>query len=109
MINTMSHIGFFQLSNLVRNKVPFALYALDLTLPQKLQGPLSQMMQGVQFFASENFIENLLKIDLKLNHPIVLLCQNGKLSESMAEKLSELGYINVYSIKDGWENLSKDG
>ncbi len=105
----MSQIGFFQLSNLVRNKVPFALFALDLSEPTYLEEPMSLLMQGARYFESYHFLDELKKMELKLEHPIVLLCQDGKTSEAMVEALTKLGFINVYCVKDGWKNLLKDG
>ena len=50
-------------------------------------------------YLSNDFSENLEKLDK--NIPIVLYCRSGKRSSKSANKLSELGFKEIYNLEGG--------
>ena len=50
-------------------------------------------------YLSNDFSENVEKLDK--NIPIVLYCRSGKRSSMFADKLSELGFKEIYNLEGG--------
>lgn len=100
-------IGYFQMVNLVQNKVPFHLVCLE---PIKFEdGPadLAKLYDRALILNLASLVEDLKGKSIQLTDPIVLLCQTGVLSHKGARLLQEKGFINCYVVKDGLSGLSR--
>jgi len=106
-MNLMS-IDFFQFDNLVKNRVPFILisYGIDFKNYEKglYQNHIEKHLIVLEPMKTQEYVEsqNLLK-----EQSIVLVDQDGRISEKWAETLDGLGYKNVFFIRGGFENLQK--
>ncbi|MEY4617228.1 MAG: hypothetical protein RJB66_2188 [Pseudomonadota bacterium] len=103
---SVGQVGYFQLSNLVRNKVPFTLLVLNFepnfeTAPVDLR-PL--MAKAVKANANE-ILETVTSLGLKFEHPLVVLCEQGSESLLVSQMLEKKGFLNIYHVKGGWQNI----
>ncbi len=51
------------------------------------------------------------KLDLPKDSRIVLYCRSGSMSRTASEKLTELGYTNIFDLKDGmigWQQAGNE-
>lgn len=101
----LGQIGFFQLSNLVRNKVPFTLFTLGFNPPENLTGDLKLLMAKAVATSSTDLLILIDEMKLTHGHPIVLLCDDGIASAAMSSQLAKKGFLNVYRVKNGWRGL----
>lgn len=49
------------------------------------------------------------KLDLPKDSRIVLYCRSGSMSRTASEKLTELGYTNIFDLKDGMIGWQQEG
>ncbi len=102
-------IGYYQLNNLIENRVPFIFfnYGTDLapwyTSIQKLHVEAWQVMLTESQTQSELDSRKIPK-----DFAILLLCQDGKQSERIAKDLEKKGYTNVYLIDGGYQQMVTD-
>lgn len=108
MGHNLGQIGFFQLANLARNKVPFSLFAIDLSMTGDLLSELQQIISKAHPVSRGQILERLKDLQIQSNHPIVLLCGNGDTSVAVAATLEVNGFINVYCVRGGWRELLKE-
>ena len=104
-------IGFFQFDNLLRNRIPFLLLKQASADVESMFGPMERSHV-------RNFSLPLEQMDLpaaqaaladrqaQKDSPVVVLCENGKASLALAQKLSEQGYLNVYYVLEGLRGLN---
>ena len=98
-------IHSFQLDNLIQNKVPFSLFYL------------SQKKSPSQFMSSLS-VQNLLKLSQSIgeeelmersfgDNPIILICEDGKLSQNVSLKLLKK-WTNVFYLEGGLLKYEKE-
>ncbi len=103
-------IGFFQFDNLVRARVPFRLFLFEDFDFSFYQGPdqkhLTSVTTQIQNKKSDQIIfEEILEMELSHETPIVLICRNGLNSGLVAEMLAEEGYLNLFFVEGGYQQL----
>lgn len=102
-------IGYYQLNNLIENRVPFIFlnYGTDL-------GPWYKSIQKLHVEAWQvMLVESQTQSELDerkipKDFAITLLCSDGKQSERIAEVLQNKGYTNVYLIDGGYQQMVTD-
>ncbi len=94
-------IGLFQLENLVLTRTKFCFLDLRADLDRSVPEPLKNVLESIQPMLVNEVADRLQTLALAKEHPIVLLCTNGKTSKQVAQKLESLGYVNVYVIEGG--------
>ena len=90
-------IQSFQLNNLIQNQVPFSLFYLFQT--KKPQGVPSPSIQNLLKLSQSITAEDLLKRSEEDN-PVVLICEDGKLSQNLSLKLLKK-WTNVFYLEGG--------
>lgn len=105
MNHQVGEIGYFQLNNLVRNKVPFALLLVDMDVSENLEEPIAMVMRSGVCLKAQNFWAHVEHMGCPLEHPFVLMCPEGDISLSLASEMVEKGYKNIYCIKGGWKSF----
>lgn len=113
MSHMVGQIGYFQLSNLVRNKVPFSLLALDFDPAfEEASVQVKADLQKLVNLASRTTVGalkgHLQEKGVRPEHPIVLVCQQGADSAEASEQLIAAGFLNVFYVRGGWAALLKD-
>jgi rhodanese-related sulfurtransferase len=106
MSHSLGQIGYFQLSNLVRNKVPFTLLVLGFE-PSVGASPadLQKLMAVAVTAATAGALVKVSELGLKFDHPIVVLCERGDESLQISKQLESKGFLNIYHVKGGWQNV----
>jgi len=102
-------IGFFQMDNLVRNRIPFCLFTIDVEFDALYKGQELEHIKRYEHclnHASSTEVHHILetkkyrKID-----PVLVVCQNGIQSRDLANQLGVLGYLNCYFVEGGFDQL----
>lgn len=104
----LGQIGYFQLINLMRNKVPFRLVLLDLPMDSASSSALKPIWGAALSTQLDELIKDLECHKITHSDPIVLLCQSGEKSKEAYQLLQSQGFLNAYSVKDGLEGLLQE-
>lgn len=102
-------IGYYQLNNLIENRVPFLFFNLGPDV-----GPWYKSMQKLhveawQVMLDENQIQHELDSrKIPKDFAVLLLCPDGKQSVRIAQDLEKKGYTNVYLIDGGYQQMVTD-
>jgi hypothetical protein len=109
-MNDAIGIGHFQLDNLVRNRVPFCLFLMDVSLAEVYKGPELEHIKryGVicdTTFSVESGIKILEERKYRTIDPVVVICGDGVLSHKWADQLSQKGFLNCYYVENGMSQL----
>lgn len=111
-MESINQIGFYQLENLVLQRVNFTL--MDLTkeisivdhfkhLNSYYLNFLKTMIQKVDV---NDYINNPVFCSLAKEAPIVFICDTGKDSMLIANKLENEKYLNVFFLSGGAQSLT---
>jgi rhodanese-related sulfurtransferase len=101
-------IGLFQLENLIHARTPFLL--LDVRVfPQLVASPRVQAcLDYAQVVPAQNLVEFLEASSVDKQSPIILFCEDGRLSWSQAGVLESKGYTQVYVVEGGTDGLLRE-
>lgn len=103
-------IGFFQLDNLVKNRIPFTMLCFDTNLDNFYNLSIYQSHLQNQMLSTslEQLESDLTTKKLNTESALVILCEDGQISQKAIEKIQSLGYMNVYFISGGKKQLLND-
>ncbi len=111
-MNEALPIGFFQFDNLIKNRVPFLLVRTDVQIEsaygvmEKLHlRNYSLVMQVMNLQNAKSAIEER---KARKEDPDVVMCEDGKQSQQVAQALTTEGYLNVYFVVGGWQMLQAE-
>lgn len=100
-------IGYFQLDNLIRGRIPCLFVALEVDL-KSWYGPLEKIHLSTWMIQS-SLSEALVQINerkIPNDFGIVVLCQDGSLSKQLIPNLITAGYNNIYWVEGGMTALT---
>lgn len=103
MINTL---GFFQLDNLINNRVPFMFYNMSESLAPWYSSVNKLHVQNYEILMSASEIKK--DIEAKKtpkDYAIVLLCKDGQQSMEIYNQLAADSYTNVYVVDGGYQQI----
>lgn len=116
-------IQYYQFSNLLKNRIPFVLLNLEtevtelFAIQEKIYLRNLSHTFNVQNKETDSiYLEitaHLKEMNLPSYHPIILICQNGQLSEKIGSALvdsphSTQKFENIYVVKNGYHGLSQE-
>lgn len=108
-----STFSFYQLENLHRQQAKFLMVALTgdeasgaEPVPQHPLLRIDLVAEGAT--ASAKIQQTMRTANYPLWWPVVLISTDGVMDRSVMNDLSALGYLNVFSFKDGWNSLNKE-
>lgn len=103
----LNKIGFYQLDNLINNRVPFVFLNLSGNSLTDWYTVLSRLhVQTYEIMLSAGDVQaELDSRKVPTDHAIVLLCQDGQLSTEIYEALSAKHYTNVYVVDGGYQQM----
>lgn len=101
-------VGLFQLENLMLSSARFHL--LDLRLqPMVLPSARVQACMNTAQVVQAPFLkEHLKNFKVGTHEPIILVCEDGRLSLSKAEELQKKGFEQVYVVEGGTDGLLRE-
>ncbi|PIS10059.1 MAG: MFS transporter [Bdellovibrio sp. CG10_big_fil_rev_8_21_14_0_10_47_8] len=104
-------IGFFQFDNLVRNRIPFVLIRTELDVETMFPATERAYLQTHTSVVSEldwkQVTAHLTERKVNKEDPVLILCQDGKKSQAIADRLSAQ-YMNVYYVLGGFQSLKDE-
>ncbi len=98
-------IGLFQLENLTISRSPFTFLDLRADRSRALPDQLQNCVKVARPTPPEQVEEFLTKESGPKDRPILLMCENGKISAATADRLESAGYANVYIVAGGVDGL----
>lgn len=111
-MESINQMGYYQLENLVLQRVNFTL--MDLTTENNIVEKfkhltpyyLNFLKAQIQKVTTENYKMNPIFMGLAKESPIVLICDNGVESKRIAALLESEKYINAFYLTDGAASLN---
>lgn len=121
-MSLLNKISFYQLENLILQRVPFKFVELfqnssadELAKESSLDAfkhlnPYYQRFFKEQFLAADldQIVKGSSDFILSFESPIILICQDGLSSNEFALALEKVGYKNIYLIEGGLTQLLAD-
>lgn len=102
-------VGYFQLENLMINQVHFFFVDIRAEVKPVTDEPIKTYVARATRLSSEDVSGWLKEKAPDMQVPVVLLCEDGKNSTSLAHELSAEGYVNIYVIDGGLKGLLDEG
>lgn len=102
----MEEIGLFQLENLTISRSPFVFLDLRESRDEKLPPAIANCLQLAQPMNARD-VKTHLEEQLKVpkEYPVLLVSQDGEVSQQTARDLEAAGFKNIYIIIGGVEGL----
>ena len=102
----LNKIGFYQLDNLINNRVPFLFFNMSESILGWYSSVNKMHLESYEILTTESEIIALLtEKKAPKDYAIVLLCPDGRISLKLNTELEKLGYTNVYVIDGGYAQL----
>lgn len=102
----LNKINFFQLDNLINNRVPFIFYNLSTSIAEWYNSVNKMHVQNYEKLVQEGEVLTDLQTNkVPKDFAIVLLCPDGQLSMKLYAELQKLAYTNVYVVDGGYQQL----
>ncbi len=102
----LNKIGFFQLGNLIQNRVPFFLLNMGPDISNWYTSLYKDHVNKNQTIVSSEGVENLLETrNVAKDAAIILLCADGQNSLVIFQALEKKGYTNVYLVDGGYQQM----
>lgn len=102
----MNKIGFFQLDNLIQNRVPFVLLNLGSSLTPLYTSIYKMHIENHEILTDEMQVFQVLEeMKVPLDAALVLICEDGTKSSRLLEKLQTKGYSNAFLMDGGYQQL----
>ena len=102
-MSAIHFIGEYQLGNLVGQQVSFLYYFIGELDEGNKDHPL---LKGVECRPRPGLVEHIIEQAEDTQAPVVLICENGEVSQQVAESLHVAGFINVFVVKGGVNELT---
>lgn len=106
----LNKIGFFQLDNLINNRVPFLFFNMSGNTLSSWYTSLNKMHVDTYEILAEpqQVLAELESRQAPQDYAIVLLCQNGDQSMKTYADLTKKAYTNVYVVDGGYQQMMTD-
>ncbi|MES2802761.1 MAG: rhodanese-like domain-containing protein [Bdellovibrionota bacterium] len=102
-------IGYYQLNNLIENRVPFLFFNFGPDVGPWYKSIQKLHVEAWQVMLDESQIQaELDSRKIPKDFAVLLLCPDGKQSVRIAEDLEKKGYTNVYLIDGGYQQMVTD-
>lgn len=101
-------LGLFQLESLMLAAAPYHLVDLRLS-PMLLRSPRVQACMSTAHVVDPSQVaEHLKTFDLGFDYPVILVCEDGRLSMNEAQRLMDEGFMQVYVVEGGTDGLLRE-
>jgi len=101
-------IGYFQLENLLLNQVQFYFFDISGYKFTERDEPLKSMLKNTTALEPSDIAPYLKEKGEEPSVPIVIMCEDGVISQRWAQKLGESGFLNVNVIEGGVQSLAEE-
>jgi rhodanese-related sulfurtransferase len=103
----LNQISFFQLDNLIKNRIPFTLINLGPSLKDLYTSIYRTHVESHELM-SESIDHAMQQLEAKKTPneaALLVICQDGKQSSKLSMELAKKSYTNVYLINGGYQQL----
>lgn len=109
----ISTLGYFQLENLMENRVPFILLSWGQSFEGWFTGTGKMHLGAVlkvipETSKAKEALALILDLKLSQENPVVVVGPNQKISEETSTLLEKQGFKNVFLVSGGFPGLEKD-
>lgn len=102
----LNKINFFQLDNLINNRVPFVFYNLSNSISDWYTSVNKMHVQNYEKMVQESeVISDIQNSKVPKEYAIVLLCPDGRVSMKLYAELEKKGFTNVYVVDGGYQQI----
>lgn len=102
----LNKISFYQLDNLIKNRVPFLFFNMSKSILDWYTSINKTHLENYQILTTEaQVISILIEKKVSKDYAIVLLCNDGTISLKIEKELQKLTYTNVYVIDGGYQQI----
>lgn len=102
----INKLGFFQLDNLINNRVPFLFYNMSESIASWYTSVSKLHVQNYEKLIPHSEVKaHIEEQKTPKDYAIVLLCKDGKQSLELYTQLAALAYTNVYVINGGYQQI----
>ena len=102
----LNKLGFFQLDNLINNRVPFLFYNMSESIAPWYTSVSKLHVQNYEKLMPPSEIKTHIEQQkTPKDYAIVLLCKDGKQSLELYQQLVDSAYTNVYVINGGYQQI----
>ena len=102
----LNKINFYQLDNLINNRVPFIFYNMSESITAWYSSVSKLHVQTYEkLITAEQVVEDLSRNKAPKDYAIVLLCKDGTDSLKLYSELEKMAYTNVYVVDGGYQQL----
>lgn len=104
---SFNNIGYFQFDNLMQSRVPMVLVLLeDVPLKSWYNSIVGMHIDNISVTVNaSDAVAAVQSKKLPLHFAVVVLDKSETQSPAVVQQLEELGYINAYYVKGGWQAL----
>lgn len=101
-------LGLFQLESLIQARPTFLFFDIRIR-PQIVGIPQVQaVLDQATVVRRDQLLTNLKTRDARKDDPIILMCEDGRLSISAAGELEAAGFAQVYVVDGGLDGLLRE-
>ncbi len=103
-------LDFFQLDNLIRNRIPFCFFNFGTPLKShyQLMEKIHLSTWLIDITSHDEIEKQIVERNLPLQSGVIIICHDGVTSRQSQEKLLQKGFSNVYIISGGYNQIRQD-
>lgn len=102
----LNKINFYQLDNLISNRVPFLFYNLSTSIADWYNSVNRLHVQTYEKLINESGVmTDISTNNVPKDYAIVLLCPDGRSSMKLYAELEKKAYTNVYVVDGGYQQI----
>ncbi|MBC7741866.1 MAG: rhodanese-like domain-containing protein [Bdellovibrionaceae bacterium] len=102
----LNSIGFFQLDNLIKSRIPFFFINMGPSLVGWYTSIFKMHVETYEILAQpEEALSAIEERKTPKDFAIVIACEDGQKSQSLFHELETKGYTNVYLVNGGHQQL----
>ncbi|MGZ3724627.1 MAG: rhodanese-like domain-containing protein [Pseudobdellovibrio sp.] len=101
-----NQINFYQLDNLINNRVPFMFYNMSSSLTDWYTSVSRMHVTNHELLVKpDEVLSDVGQKKVPKDYAIVLLCNDGRTSIKLSSELEKLAYTNVYVVNGGYQQI----
>lgn len=101
-------LGLFQLESLMLASAPYHLIDLRMAPMAVSSARVQACLNTAKVVPASDLAEHLKTYELGFDYPVILVCEDGRLSMSEAQRLIDQGFMQVYVVEGGTDGLLRE-
>jgi rhodanese-related sulfurtransferase len=101
-------LGLYQLENLISARPLFHFLDLRVSPQVVAEVRVQSILAQARVVRANDLLNYLQSLNARKDEPIVLLCEDARLSNSAAVELDQAGFQQIYIVEGGLDGLLRD-